>query len=419
MGMLPTFAVRLPTASPSRMPTLSTTRSAALPTPTSGPRRAAAWPSMGSTPTSTMRSPYWIAVDDVIGRPWPVRSTLWMNTPRAPCSRAICPSLPIVTPLTPFWLTTISRSLSCSKSARSSGSKTSGPISSIPLSRLRRTPNHRDHIANRQHRVSVRYRALLTVPEADHRIAAAHALLDLAHGPARPVTDLERASNQPRQCRLAGSLVVASAGVELARQFAGGLAQVDAQQRRCDLAGEEDDADKPHEVGQRVRGGDVRLHALDLGGGKAQVPERFGRRANYSRFGGRAGGKPGRGASIEGEQRHRGQHHRQHQQRLDERQHHVAQAGAVQVGKELGAARIAHREDEQRECDLLQVALHLAARLPEQQCHEEGAAHAAELDRPHAQLADQEPEANGDEQDGDRYIAEEANGAAHTGLESR
>ncbi|MNI09865.1 hypothetical protein D3C73_629530 [compost metagenome] len=232
---------------------------------------------------------------------------------------------------------------------------------------------------------------------ADHR-APAQLRLDIAHLHAVRILDDMRAPHQARQGGQVHVLVIARGYAQLGFQSLGRLAQIDTQQCGRHLAGEEHDADQAHQISQRVGRGDVGLHALHLGIGQAQVLERLGGRTHHRRFSRRSRRQARRRAGVQAKQRHGRQNDAQHQQRLDDRQGDIAQAGAVQVGEELRAARIAHGKNEQRESNLFQVAAHLATRLADQQGDDERAAHAAQLNRPDLQLADQVSQAHCDKQ---------------------
>ncbi|MNL17808.1 hypothetical protein D3C87_1389260 [compost metagenome] len=172
---------------------------------------------------------------------------------------------------------------------------------------------------------------------ADHR-PAAQLRLHVGHGFAVHILDDVGTSDQAGQRGKIGFFALARSHAQFFLQRLGRLPQIDAQKRRRHLTGEEHDADKADQIGQRVGRGDVGLHALYFGVGQAQVLERLGSRTHYRRFSRRPRRQARRRAGVQAKQRHRRQHDAQHQQRLDDRQGDVAQAGAVQVGEELRAA---------------------------------------------------------------------------------
>lgn len=190
-------------------------------------------------------------------------------------------------------------------------------------------------------------------------------------------------------------------------ELAGGLRQVDAQQHRHDLAGQQHDGDETEEVADRVRGGDVPLVLTDLLGGQAaELPDGLGGRTHDRGLGGGPGEDAGRGADVQVEGLGQPVRDAEHADQLDEAESEVPQAAAVQVGEELRPRHVPQREDEEGEEDRLDVVVDTDVPGAQEQRDDQRAADAAEGDRPDVCLAHQVAEGETEEEGEFGVVAE-------------
>ncbi|KAK84240.1 hypothetical protein L573_1853 [Bordetella holmesii H620] len=240
--------------------------------------------------------------------------------------------------------------------------------------------NHHDIAGLQDLFRSRRQRFAVTQQAGDHRTAS-QGLLYLQHGFPGGLAHDVRPAHKARQGRHTAVFFIRHTA-QLGFQILARLPQIDAQQQRSHLTGEQHDADRAYQIGQRVSRRDVGFLNLHLLSRQAQMTQRFGRGAHNGRLGRRTRGQTRRGARIETEKARCQQRNQQYQHHLDERQHHETQAGAVEIGEKARATRIAHGKDEEHEGNLTHGAFDLAACLAQDHRDDQGAAYAAQRDRP-------------------------------------
>ena len=113
------------------------------------------------------------------------------------------------------------------------------------------------------------------------------------------------AFDEDRETRFANGaaqVAFAAVGLEFCGEFFCFIPQIDAEQERRYLRGENDDADQTEKIGETIRCGDVGLQRGRLIARQAETADGLGSGTDNSRFGRRTGEDAGNSADVEMEE---------------------------------------------------------------------------------------------------------------------